>query len=402
MHGMISDSDQGDEKPVQVSPIAALIFFLTVLCMMILVFSVSLPAKVVTWFPLQMLIVHFKLQVGYTYGHVIPTLCMIENSETEAYVPVSNIEPTDPPAYSAAAPKPTNGSPENVEGDAEGDEPEVLLVRNKPITASLRETILHLRTRAGYWSRFRGLSMYIVWNFTGGILISILSGASGVRIYLALAAIVAETLLSTLHMTWVHIVISEPSEKKWHQRIPSFRTWPKIAPAVALWATANQLVAVLPMLVTGTFGPMKHIHNPEYEPGKKDLYAFGAQGVFGVLLMLALFLLLQIPASVTLVRVAASMLPEEDETIVPFDRTFGGKTTPAIVGGQGKIGIVEAWRSFTWASRMRLVRLMAKVAVIAISCWILATVVLVAEAHLLFGDSLPKVMKSLHGAARGH
>lgn len=324
---------------------------------------------------------------------------MIESSETEAYVPVSNIEPTDPPAYSATtAPKPPNGTPENVEGDAETDEPEVLLVRNKPITESLRQTILHLRTRAGYWSRFRGLSMYLVWNFAGGILISILSGASGVRIYVALAAIVAETLLATLHMTWVHIVISEPSEKRWYQRIPSFRTWPKIAPAVALWATANQLVSVLPMLATGAFGPMKHMHNPEYEPGKKDLYAFGAQTVFGVLLMLALFLLLQIPASVTLVRVAASMLPEEDETIVPFDRTFGGKTTPTIIGGQGKIGLVEAWRSFSWASRMRLVRLMVKVALIAVSCWMLVIVVMVAEAHLLFGDSLGEVMKALHGA----
>ncbi|KEF60500.1 uncharacterized protein A1O9_02061 [Exophiala aquamarina CBS 119918] len=380
MHGMMSGSDQGDKKPVHVSPIAALIFFLTALSMVALVFS-----------------------IGYTYGHIVPTLCMIESSETEAYVPVNNIDPTDPPAYSATAvPKPTNGTPANAESDAEMDEPEGLLVRNKPITASIRQTILHLRARAGYMSRFRGLSMYLVWNFASGILISILSGASGVRIYIALAAIVAETLLATLHMTWVHIVISEPSEKKWYQRIPSFRTWPKIAPAVALWATANQLVSVLPMLVTGAFGPMKHMHNPEYEPEKKDLYAFGAQTIFGALLMLALFLLLQIPASVTLVRVAASMLPEEDETIVPFDRTFGGKTTPAIIGGQGKIGLVEAWRSFSWASRMRLVRLMAKVALIAISCWVLVIVVVVAEAHLLFGDSLGEVMKSLHGATHSN
>jgi len=328
---------------------------------------------------------------------------MIESSETEAYVPVSNIEPTDPPAYSATAvPKPTNGTPENVDGEAEMDEPEVLLVRNKPITASLRQTILHLRARAGFWSRFRGLSMYLVWNFVGAILISALSGASGKRIYIALAAIVAETLLATLHMTWVHIVISQPSEKKWYQRIPSFRTWPKIAPAVALWAATNQIVAILPALVTGSFGSMKHMNNPEYEPDKKDLYALGAQGLFGMVLLLTLFVLLQIPASVTLVRVAASMLPEEDETIVPFDRTFGGKTTPSIIGGQGKIGLVEAWRSFSWASRTRLVRLMLKVTLIVIACWIFFTLVLVAEAHLLFGDSLGEVMKALHGMRRGN
>lgn len=342
-------------------------------------------------------------QIGYTYGHVIPTLCMIESSETEAYVPVSNIESTDPPAYTATAtatPKPNRSTPQDVDDEADIDQPDVLLVRNKPITASIRQTILHLRAHAGFLSRFRGMSMYLVWSFVSAILISIFSGASGVRIYIALAAIVSQTLLATLHMAWIHIVISEPSEKKWYQRIPSYRTWPKIAPATALWATTNQIVSILPMLVTGSFGSLKHMNNPEYEPGKKDLYAVGAQAFLGMFLTLALFLLLQIPASVTLVRVAASMLPEEDETIVPFDRTFGGKTTPAIIGGQGKIGLVEAWRSFSWASRTRLVRLMIKVALISIACWALFTLVLVAEAHLLFGDSLGEVMKTVHGIGR--
>lgn len=114
-------------------------------------------------------------------------------------------------------------------------------------------------------------------------------------------------------------------------------------------------------------------------------------------LTVLLFVLLQIPASVTLVRVAASMLPEEDETIVPFDRTFGGKTTPTILGGQGKIGLVEAWRSFAWASRIRLVKLMVKVALIVMAFWLLVTVLLVAEAHILFGDKLGEMMKAMHG-----
>jgi tetrahydromethanopterin S-methyltransferase subunit F len=320
---------------------------------------------------------------------------MIESPETEAYVPVGVLDPETeaPPAYAPTTPKPANG----VTG--EEDDGDVLLVRNKPVTSSLRQTIHHLRLRAGYLSRFRGLSMYLIWNMASGFLVGIMGGAMRSRSVVALAAIVAETLLSTLHMAWVHIVISEASQKKWYQRIPSFKTWPKIAPAVALWATTNQVVSILPMLVTGSFGSLKHMHNPTYEPDQKDLYAIGAQGFLAMVLMLLLFLLLQIPASVTLVRVAASMLPEEDETIVPFDRTFGGKTTPAIVGGQGKIGLVEAWRSFPWDSRVRLVKLMAKVALVAISCWVLFTIVMVAEAHLLFGDSLGDMMKTMHGIA---
>ncbi|KIW66287.1 hypothetical protein PV04_08484 [Phialophora macrospora] len=380
-HGMLSASaieQPNDGDSTKVSPIAALVFLLTGLALVLTLFS-----------------------VGYTYGHLLPVLCMVESPETEAYVPVGTFEPTEPPAYSATtpAPKPTNGQPEDPDLDAEGDA-EILLVRNKPITASIRATVQHLRARAGFLSRFRGLSMFLAWNMLCGFLISLIANVFlGNRLGVAFAAIVAETALATWHMAWVHIVISEPSEKRWYKRIPSIRTWPKIAPAVALWATTNQVVSILPMLVCGSFGSLNRMRDPEYEPGRKDLYAVGGQGMLGFTLMVILFVLLQIPATVTLVRVAASMLPEEDETIVPFDRTFGGKTTPAIVGGQGKIGLVEAWRSFPWASRMRLIKLMIKVVLIFMACWLLVTIVLVAEAHLLFGDSLGHMMKTMHGIA---
>ncbi|OAP56548.1 hypothetical protein AYL99_09727 [Fonsecaea erecta] len=372
------DQPSGGDTP-RISPLAGLIFVLSSLVFIALLFS-----------------------VGYTYGHLLPILCMVESPETEAYVPVGTIEPTDPPAYSTTpAPKPTQRQQDGLEDDTDGDA-EILLVRNKPFTASIRQTISHLRARAGYWSRFRGLSMFIAWGLLGGFIVSIIATIFPNRLGVAFAAIVAETALATWHMAWVHIVISEPSQKRWYKRIPSLRTWPKIAPAVALWATTHQVVAILPMLVCGSFGSLKHMDNPDYKPGRKDLYAVGGQGILGFSLMVALFVLLQIPATVTLVRVAASMLPEEDETIVPFDRTFGGKTTPAIIGGQGKIGLVEAWRSFPWESRMRLLRLMAKVTLIFLACWLLFTIVLVAEAHILFGDKLGEVMRTVHGITRAH
>ena len=141
---------------------------------------------------------------------------------------------------------------------------------------------------------------------------------------------------------------------------------------------------------------MKH---PEYQPDKKDLYAVAGQGFFGMMLMLALFVGLQIPATVTMVRVAASMLPEEDETIVSFDRSFGGKVTPAIIGGQGKVGIVEAWRSFPRSSRARLLKLLAKVVLIVMAVWVAMIVTITAEAHIMLGDNVGHVMKMLHGVA---
>ncbi len=135
-------------------------------------------------------------QISYTYGHLLPTLCMIESPETEAYVPVDTIEPTDgaPPAYSPAhAPKPVHRTPNDLDDDADADaDAEILLVRNKPYTASIRQTILHLRARAGYWSRFRGLSVFLVWNMATGFLVSIIGGIFHNRMGVAVAAIIAD------------------------------------------------------------------------------------------------------------------------------------------------------------------------------------------------------------------
>jgi hypothetical protein len=142
------------------------------------------------------------------------------------------------------------------------------------------------------------------------------------------------------------------------------------------------------------------MRDPAYEPGTGDLYITGTQAVFGFVVFIALFIAIQIPALVTMVRVAASMLPEEDETIVEFDRSFQGRTTPEIVGGQGKIGIVEAWKSYPRASRVRLLKLMGKVAGVMTAAWLGFVVVVVAETHLLLGDNVGDFMRAVHGIRR--
>ena len=205
-------------------------------------------------------------------------------------------------------------------------------------------------------------------------------------------------------MTWIHVIISEPSEKRWYNRIPRpfLKTWKKIAPAVAIWAVTSQIVTILPMLVTGSFGVIRRMDDPTFEPGMKDAYLTAGQLFLTAILTIVLFVGLQIPATVAMVRVAASMLPEEDETIVPFDRTFGGRTTPEIIGGQGKIGIMEAWRSFTGEQRRRVLRTVLKAAALVLVTWFVFSTVIIAEAHLLFGDAFGDVMKTIHGVTRGN
>lgn len=164
----ISMKRQSDEPDVhQIPPFAALIFLLTCVAFFVLLAAIS-----------------------YTYGHLITTLCMVESSSSNAYVPIGSVDPADdaPPAYTEdGAPKPIDA--------------EVNLVRTQPITASLRATIMHLTARAGFWSRFRGLSVYIVWNFARSFVVGMLSAASSNPFSMIFAAIVAEVALVSLIRT---------------------------------------------------------------------------------------------------------------------------------------------------------------------------------------------------------
>jgi hypothetical protein len=303
--------------------------------------------------------------VGYVYGKVVTTLAAIEDPNPDVYVRIDD-----------------DHAPLNPEGTGD-DGAEV--PPQKPVTSGLRSTISHLTARAGRLAPFRGLLLYIL----TGIAISIITSpiSATFQIYgSAVARFVAEILLSNLRVAWIHIVISEPSTKSLWSRIPSWRkTVVKIAPAAALRSLASQVVTFIPLAIalsTGVF---------DYSSGRSP--AVTLSGGLGLLaLCLVLYVLIQVPAEVTFIRVAASMLPEDDETIVPFDRSFGGKVTPEIVGGQGKIGIVDAWRSFSWGSRMRFVSIVGKVFLLQAVLGLVFGAILFAEVLIFIGKGgIPEV-----------
>ncbi|KAF7512892.1 hypothetical protein GJ744_011995 [Endocarpon pusillum] len=327
--------------------------------------------------------------VQYSCGFVVGTLTMIESNRTDAYVAVDTLPSND---EDDTMPKPLTS-------DALL-EPEVLLVKNTPITSSIRRTINHLRARYGYLSRFRGLSLFLCLTIARLFIIQFVCFPQFMTNWIGFcfASVLADLILARWEMTWIHVVISEPTQKNWWKRAPAIKNWTKIAPAVALWSMASQIAKVMPIIVGMSFGAFKRMSNPDYQPSRSELHAAAAQSLLVFVLAVAFTVLIQLPATVIVVRVAASMLPEENETVVPFDRSFGGKVTPAILGGQGKIGMVEAWKSFDRSSRIRLVKLMAKILAIMTALWILVVVVVIGEAHLIIGSENIKVIMGALGA----
>ena len=124
-----------------------------------------------------------------------------------------------------------------------------------------------------------------------------------------------------------------------------------------------------------------------------------------VLTMFAIGLLtavgLLVPATVALARCEASMLPEEYETIVPFDRTFGGKVVPEVLGGSGRVGYFDAWASFSGASRIRLMGLFAKIIFIDVLMHIFYISAFAVNAWLVFGGGMHPLLVSVHAQLTG-
>ncbi|KAF8421485.1 hypothetical protein EV426DRAFT_201754 [Tirmania nivea] len=182
------------------------------------------------------------------------------------------------------------------------------------ITSSIRGTLRHLRREAGMWSPWRGIgpnSLFALANvFTRGVAISILEIFMPLRLAAIIGGIASMVALSRFALVCTHIMISAPEATRWWTRYQK-TTWAqakKTIPAVLIWATALQFVAELSI-----------------EAAKKDISSGVRISIFGTDIIL--YILIAIPATILLVRVQASVLPDDVATIVPFDKTFGQDTS---------------------------------------------------------------------------
>lgn len=324
--------------------------------------------------------------VHYSYGRVVSTLAAVEDSNPDIYVRIdANSPDVDVENGDDNTPKPNGDNDVDAEPALAG--PSGAGTRAKPITSKIRTTVKHLRARAGPWSMFRGLKMAIVYGILKMLIVMIMPLQYKQFLGQFLMDIVSDVLLANLSMAWVHIVISEPSTKRFYQRIPGFKSWTRIAPVAALKTVVTGAAFYLPLglvvLISGwdAFDSSPELSNPKHV----------VQLLAIIVLPSLLCFLVAVPAHAVFIRVAASMLPEEDEAIVPFDRSFGGKVVPAILGGSGMVGIKDAWTTFDWPARVRFLKVCAKV--LGLECIILAcfSLTAVGQVYMIGADAVNKL-----------
>lgn len=332
--------------------------------------NVELP----TWFPLVVILDFILLApvwvfTFYTLRTLYPTFAIIEDENPPAYEPLG-----------------ATGDNETGDQDASGNPIKITSGRSQTVTSSIRSIFRLLRANGGIFANFRGLTVFIVQMALTNILMGIFSSTLGSGAT-PIATLLATLALVQFNTAWVHIAITPRSGLHFWNRLPPFkRTFEAVWKPVTLVWVASEVARWAPLLFAYLFG----IELPEFG-GDKELpelpegqrAAFFTKSLVVFMLSIVCSVFIVIPAHVILVRVQASLLPTDDETVIPFDGSFEGRIEPAIVGGRGYATISDAWATFSKGAWRRLIFLYVKVTAVSLLVNIVAAVAIILPSTIL-------------------
>ena len=270
-------------------------------------------------------------------------------------------------------------------------EQELLLIKNIPITSKLHTTISHLRSTAGAFAPFRAIHVLAIYalcfHIVSSAFLHLLPYQS--TLLRSVVFVVTSTFLSRFNATWTHIAISNPSSQSWFRRVPDRALFRKLAGPTFVAATIQQIAVLIPVKLYNAFQLQRYVANPQAFAALTDAerMTVWAQLALVVFAGLTTTLALLIPAHAALKRVQASLLPEEDTAIVPFDRTFGGKVVP-----EGRLTLKEAWKSFDLGAKVRVYKVYGKVAAMQGALLVGFVLVCAAEMRIILGEQLDRAV----------
>ncbi|KAL1842630.1 hypothetical protein VTJ49DRAFT_4678 [Mycothermus thermophilus] len=305
--------------------------------------------------------------VWYTLHHVHTTLAAVEDP-LPAYEPLP-LSPED------------DGTPKDPNDPVRGSNP------NRPVTSSLRATSRLLKSVLGWRSIFHGFGYVIILGVVSGVAVGIFNALPFVPFSIAhLFAMIVAAPFST---AWVHAIIAAPtpgSEPAKTLRSP-IRPLRKIYaatwfPIFLFWAASNAAV-LFPTLLGRLIGLPKLDPNHPTEPLDPEDTSIIPKAICVAGVALGLQMLLVVPANTALKRVQASLLPADEDTLVPFDRSFGGRIEPEVVGGRGFATLGAAIKTVPYASWVRIYLQRVKIFFVSIATYILVGMALAVQFALL-------------------
>ncbi|KAK4230091.1 hypothetical protein QBC38DRAFT_470576 [Podospora fimiseda] len=302
--------------------------------------------------------------IFYTLGQIFPTLAAIEDplppyesipiNDPSSDAPLLGTT-TDPSIKKTTSPRITLDDPELAGGSSSSAG--ATWSSPIPVTSSLRKT--HRALTASGGSKFRSLFKGLLFQLITQFLMSLASSPFYAILGPQFAHLASLLLFTNLRTAWTHIIITPTSTKSAWKRIPAFKRnfVATYIPILCYWAALHCSILVPYFLagLAGFTGTDRDRNNEQAKGTKELIFSLFAVAVWIVSIGVV------IPAETALLRVQASLLPEEEETIVPFDRSFGGRVEPAVVSGKGFPGVKAALATVSWASWRRIVGQQVKI-----------------------------------------
>jgi hypothetical protein len=199
--------------------------------------------------------------------------------------------------------------------------PTMTLVHQKPLTSSIRGTVKHLVSQGGRLARYRGYGFHAVWalafTFAGNVFETVIPHFVPFR--LVIVSALAGALTANFHAAWTHKVVSMPSTTGFWARVPARSHWKVLAFPAAVCA-AMPYVSLYVAKGAVMLLRLDRIDREDVRDfNGAEWTSLIARFVAVVVIAVSCTLFLCLPAIVTMVRVEASILPEDEDTIVPFD-----------------------------------------------------------------------------------
>ncbi|KAI7533161.1 hypothetical protein KC331_g13208 [Hortaea werneckii] len=367
--------------------------------------------------------------IRYTVGEVMASLAMIESPSTTAIIEPAPKDDLPPPAYSeeAYADEPNAPRKDEKEGllpseamardePANNEDVEITVIDHKPVTASIRSTIGLLHSVGGFRARWRGLGASILYHVLHGFVTNLLASFLGFGLLgNALCYIFTSLALMRVHMLWTHSMIAHPTNKSRFARFVPRKQCRVLLLPTLVHAVAQQATFILPLAVAIAMGlgpdmmaSKPHGHPDSISSDDASPHKQGCAMMLNLLRLLAvpttsIFVALAVllPASVTLTRLEATLLPEDETTLVPFDREaiVSDDINPTVRGASRAL-FVQAWRSFDSAARLRLVKLYVKMVMAQLAVAFVGFHVVLAEMYLIGGERIGEMVKAFGEVAK--
>ncbi|KAF3054747.1 hypothetical protein CFAM422_013297 [Trichoderma lentiforme] len=257
-------------------------------------------------------------------------------------------------------------------------------VTKKTNTSSPSAIYRLLVNNGGILANFRGLTLALLQSIITSGLIGYYGRFLGFK-YHIVARLLRSLLMVQFSTLWLHLVIAQTTNRSFWCRVPPFtRTLQATWRATIIHWAAVELTGLFPFMVAsrmnidwpspGLFGPDNtYSFRLDMAAGDAVFYFKCAVVIFATVVGSIFFV---VPSQVVLMRIQASLLPIEDGTIIPFDRSFKGRVQPARMNGQDYATISDAWRSFSWANWWGLIILCFKIIFLSLSLILLMCAVI--------------------------